>query len=83
MVFKLLLDPKGDQGRESLFTPTGKLKIKNDPKVPLIRQAKQQKRDKQAERKEKSSRRQKVRHRNGDRHTSKRVNRQSERLITK
>jgi hypothetical protein len=32
LVFKLLLDPKEDQGRESLFTPTGKLKIKNDQK---------------------------------------------------
>jgi hypothetical protein len=32
LVFKLLLDPKEDQSRESLFTPTGKLKIKNDQK---------------------------------------------------
>ncbi len=79
MVFKLLLDPKEDQGRESLFTPAGKLKIKNDQKrVPLLRREKHQKgdkQDKQTERKEKSNRRQKVIHRNGDRQTSKKAGR--------
>jgi hypothetical protein len=69
LVFKLLLDPKEDQGRGSLFTPTGKLKIKNDhkgstsstSKTSEMRQARQASRKKGKEQKEAESQTQKGR----------------------